>query len=220
MLEGKHDAMVARRVDDIFEDMSESLDRQTGNERLKDSALFNRIDEVIRDKKFLVEVADACDRAYREEARKHSEARGEVAADWMTQELFSAQEREVLLHGRPENSPEVAAVYDKAQKKLATNTAGFYAIQDALGLLHSLHQEDPFIADETLTAVDGDKASPQLMDIFARFAHATWAAGQPFKDRETRPVMQPFDLLSEDEKAKDFVQIHTAAHVLRSRIHG
>lgn len=52
--------------------------------------------------------------------------------------------------------------------------------------------------------------------IFARFANATWKAGQPFRglNRITRPTFTSFYFLGEADIEKDFVQIKMAAEKL------
>jgi len=54
------------------------------------------------------------------------------------------------------------------------------------------------------------------MLLLARFANATWKAGQPFRSlsRITRDNFRPAVLLSDDELKKDFDQIRAAAATL------
>lgn len=96
------------------------------------------------------------------------------------------------------------------EQRIAINIAGFYALECGVGYLakrdhktiDAVLQE---VVDETLDA--GDK------ELLCRFANATWKAGQPFRslDRITRDIFVPFDLLSEEEQLKDWVQIRSAA---------
>ena len=49
---------------------------------------------------------------------------------------------------------------------------------------------------------------------YVRLVHATWAAGQPYRNRETKPIMQAYDTLSPEEAEKDMTQIQAAAKIL------
>ncbi len=59
---------------------------------------------------------------------------------------------------------------------------------------------------------------PKDKMIFARFANATWKAGQPFRGlgRITRATFTPLYFLTEPDIQKDMVQLRTAAQLLLS----
>ncbi len=79
------------------------------------------------------------------------------------------------------------------------------------------HHNGP-VAVKHLKSVANNSMSPEEKMIFARFANATWKAGQPVRDlnRLTRPTFTPFYFLTEADIEKDIVQIRTAAQRLLS----
>jgi hypothetical protein len=103
------------------------------------------------------------------------------------------------------------------EQRIATNLAGFYALECGIGYLVKQRGSD---VEELLSAVVGDLLPAGDKELLCRFANATWKAGQPFRslDRITREVFVPFDLLSEEEKVKDWVQIQNAAKVVLSEL--
>ncbi len=99
-------------------------------------------------------------------------------------------------------------------EKIAINIAGFYALECGLNYLSETQQKLPsVILQEILT----DSLPAKDRELMNRFANATWKTSQPFRslDRITRPVFMPYDLLPEDEKDKDWVQIKSAAKKLK-----
>ena len=99
-------------------------------------------------------------------------------------------------------------------EKIAINIAGFYALECGLNYLSTVQQKLP---SQILHAIITDSLPANDKELLERFANATWKAGQPFRslDRITRPVFMPFDLLSEAEQDKDWVQIQSAARKLQ-----
>jgi hypothetical protein len=99
-------------------------------------------------------------------------------------------------------------------EKIATNLAGFYALESGLGVISERTQETPL---QILDAVVGGTRSEADVLLLARFANATWKAGQPFRalNRITRDTFKPAALLTEDDLKKDLVQIKAAAYRLR-----
>lgn len=95
---------------------------------------------------------------------------------------------------------------------------GFYAVSEGLGMAAEANPSNPTQAHETLIAVIGGTETQQDRSMMSRLAHATWAAGQPFRGRETRPVMKPFDKLLLEEQHKDMVQIRASAATLAARL--
>ncbi|MBX7149949.1 hypothetical protein K1X76_12845 [bacterium] len=99
------------------------------------------------------------------------------------------------------------------RENVAMNLAGFYAVECGVGYLAETTGQNPYdilkqIKDGTLPETD--------MLLLARFANATWKAGQPFRsmDRITRDNFIPAALLSDAELAKDFAQIKAAATIM------
>lgn len=137
-------------------------------------------------------------------------------AQWLDAAYYQGQGQPVpaFLTAEEEN-----AVQEKSAKeeKIAMNLAGFYAVEAGLGVLVERTGETPFalltaIVDQSLPAAD--------MLLLARFANATWKAGQPFRalDRITRDTFIPAAMLADEELQKDFAQISAAAEILVERM--
>ena len=99
------------------------------------------------------------------------------------------------------------------QMKIATSIAGFYAMETALNYLVTTRKGIP---SEILQSLVDKKLSDNDEMIFARFANATWKAGQPFRDlnRISRATFTPFYFLSEPDIEKDLVQVRAAARLM------
>ena len=119
-----------------------------------------------------------------------------------------------------ENKPAQAFISDEEmnamkkksyrEEKIAMNLAGFYATECAMNYLVTTRKVLPSailqeLVDNTIST--GEKS------LFARFANATWKAGQPFRDldRITRETFTPFSFLNEEDIEKDLVQVRAAA---------
>lgn len=102
--------------------------------------------------------------------------------------------------------------------KIATNCAGFYALECGLNYLVTTRQVLPSIILKSL--VDRTISEEDKM-IFARFANATWKAGQPFQElaRIKRDIFTPFYFLSKADIEKDMVQVTAAAEKLLKELH-
>ncbi|MEO6313747.1 MAG: hypothetical protein ABIU63_02725 [Chitinophagaceae bacterium] len=100
-------------------------------------------------------------------------------------------------------------------EKIATNLAGFYALECGLGLLIEQENEKPTAVLEKLVAGKLDSAG---ILVFNRFANATWKTGQPFRDlrRITRATFTVANFLPQFEIVKDYDQVRTAATKLLS----
>lgn len=100
------------------------------------------------------------------------------------------------------------------EEKVATNIAGFYALE--CGLTYLATEQHRLPSDVIATIIDGsiNNADKQLLE---RFANATWKAGQPFigLHRITKENFTPFYFLSAEEIKKDWVQIITVARQLQ-----
>ena len=103
------------------------------------------------------------------------------------------------------------------QIKIATSIAGFYALECGLNYLVTTRNASPSVILQSL--VNNSMSVDDKM-LFARFANATWKAGQPFRDlnRITRETFAPFYFLSEADIEKDLVQIRAAASRLLSAL--
>lgn len=113
----------------------------------------------------------------------------------------------------PFSSPAAdTAVIKKPAKnvKIATNLAGFYALECAVNYLATTRN---LLPSGILQSLLNKTLSKEDEELVARFANATWQAGQPFRglNRIRRAVFTPFDLLSEADVEKDLVQVRAAA---------
>ncbi len=99
------------------------------------------------------------------------------------------------------------------EMKIATSIAGFYALECGLNYLVTTKKMLPSIL---LNSMVNDSLSKEDKMIFARFANATWKAGQPFRglNRITRQTFTPFYFLTESDIDKDLVQVKMAARRL------
>lgn len=103
----------------------------------------------------------------------------------------------------------------KKDEKIATNLAGFYALECGLGAVCAKTNQKP--TDFLQTIVDNKVDSATVL-LLNRFANATWKAGQPFRglDRIKRLTFTVASLLPEDEVKKDYDQILAASGKLLS----
>lgn len=103
------------------------------------------------------------------------------------------------------------------QMKIASSIAGFYALECGLNYLVTKKQVLPSKMLDSL--LNGSLSTADKM-LFARFANATWKAGQPFRglNRIRRDTFTPFYFLNEADIEKDLVQIRAAATILRTKL--
>ena len=148
---------------------------------------------LLQDPAFALEMASWLDAAY-------YKGQGEPVPDFLTPEDETAAKEKSV-----------------AEEKIAMNLAGFYALEAGLGVLAERTGESPVailtdIADGTLPEED--------MLLLARFANATWKAGQPFRslERITRDAFIPVAILSDTELQKDFDQIIAASEKLLEKM--
>lgn len=99
-------------------------------------------------------------------------------------------------------------------EKIAINLAGFYALE--VGLTALMDRTPSATPVALLDAINKGTMSADDLNLLARFANATWKAGQPFRalSRITRDTFKPAALLSADDVAKDVTQIKAAAGLL------
>lgn len=102
---------------------------------------------------------------------------------------------------------------DALEEKIAINMAGFYALET--GLSYFVQSQD-LPPSDILDAISKNSLITDKKNLFLRLANATWKASQPFRsmDRIQRPNFIPFDLLSESEVEKDWVQIKSAGELV------
>lgn len=159
---------------------------------VKDSSTesqFQKISDLLRDKQFALEMAQHMEAAY-----------------------YMAQQQPIPPFLKP---GEDTATIRKSikEEKIATNIAGFYALECGLSYLATTQKKSP---SSVLQSIINDSISKDDKSLFERFANATWKAGQPFRglDRITRSTFTSFDLLEPEEIEKDWVQIKAAAEKL------
>ena len=101
------------------------------------------------------------------------------------------------------------------EEKIATNLAGFYALECGLNYLCRKSNTTPL---EWIEKIINKQADDSAQLILNRFANATWKAGQPFRgiDRIKRPNFISASSLSPEEVQKDYRQILAAATKLKS----
>jgi hypothetical protein len=145
-----------------------------------------KLQSLLRDKDFALEMAQFLDAAY-----------------------YKGIGQAVPPFAKPEEETATAAKSVK-EEKIAINLAGFYALEAGIGYISERDGVSPV---QILQAIVGGSLAKSDMLLLARFANATWKASQPFRSlsRITRDTFKPAVLLSDDELAKDYVQVNNAA---------
>ena len=102
-------------------------------------------------------------------------------------------------------------------QKIAQNLAGFYALEVGMAAIMDRTRATPL---EILDAVNTGSLTSEDTLLLARFAHATWKAGQPFRgiDRIERQTYKTAALLAEEDISNDIAQIKGAALLLGARM--
>jgi hypothetical protein len=102
-------------------------------------------------------------------------------------------------------------------QKIATNVAGFYALECCTNYLVTTRN---ILPSHVLKSVVNNTISKEDKNLFSRFANATWKAGQPFRglNRIERETFTPFYFLSGRDIDKDWVQIKAAAKKLLAEL--
>jgi len=116
------------------------------------------------------------------------------------------------------NTEETALIHKPVKdQKIATNVAGFYALECGLNYLVTTKKTAPGVI---LQSIIENTISPADKDLFSRFANATWKAGQPFRglNRIERETFAPFYFLTKEDIEKDWVQIKAAAGAVLSKL--
>jgi len=147
------------------------------------------IDSLLRDSAFALSMATSLDSAY-------YAGIGEASPGFLTPEEDTA-----------------VVIKQVKDEKIATNLAGFYALECGIGLLCTQSEQTPV---EWLQKIKNGTADSNAVLLLNRFANATWKAGQPFRglSRITRYNFTIASLLSEDEVKKDYYQVTNAASKL------
>lgn len=183
------EAEIKKDQDQIIAATGKLLDAM---QEVKDASLsdqLQKLKELLQDKQFALEMAQHMEAAY-------------YAAQQQPAPAFLQQGEDTATISK-----------STKQEKIATNLAGFYALECGLSYLATAQQKLP---SAVLKALVNDKLDATDKRLFERFANATWKAGQPFRglDRITRAPFVPFDLLTKEEQDKDWVQIRAAAEKL------
>lgn len=165
---------------------------------LTDNLTFAIVDKLIRNKTFLIHTAEACNSAYLNSTCSQQSP------------LFSYVERELLL--KEDNYPIRTS---NGMKKLATNLAGFYAMQEAVFAFSNENRCDPL---DVIKNIASDTPDTKILNLAQRFAHATWLTSNSHRSGFTRKMVMPYDMLSDNDKFLDTVQIVTSAKILLSAI--
>lgn len=130
----------------------------------------------------------------------------------MAKELNAACNNE---HKEFISASEDTAIINKTarEEKIATNLAGFYAVECGVGLLCKQTKLTP---TEWLKKIVGKTADSNAVLLLNRFANATWKASQPFRslNRIMRYNFTGAGYLTAEEIEKDHNQITSAAFFL------
>lgn len=164
--------------------------------------------KLMHDRNFLVDVAIACDQAYRLAEIVKLEGQGQDVPAYLLADLFTGEEKILFCAEMDDRiSPET-------RKKYAQNIASLYGVIDALPYLCGMNTATQ---DSVLQAIVNDSLDLLSKNLLLTFIHTAWAASQPAIDsgRETREVMGPFVSLPKVEQDKDMVQAQAIARVFR-----
>jgi len=130
-------------------------------------------------------------------------------AAYLDSSYYTGENKPVVPFISPE---EMNAIKMKSyrEEKIAMNIAGFYAAECAMNYMVTTRKVLPSSVLQEL--VDNTISTDEKL-LFARFANATWKAGQPFRslDRITRETFTPFNFLNEADVEKDLVQVKAAS---------
>ena len=154
---------------------------------------LRRVDQLLKDRTFAIEIAKHMEAAYYKGLQQNAPPFLKPGEDTST------------------------VMKNVLEEKIATNIAGFYALECGLSYLATADNKLP---TAVLDSILNDNIDHEDKKLFERFANATWKAGQPFRslDRITRKNFTVVDFLSSDEVEKDWVQIKAAAAVLRKSL--
>jgi hypothetical protein len=122
---------------------------------------------------------------------------------------YTAQHKPVPPFLTPEEA-KATVMKPVKEQKIATNIAGFYALECGLNYLVTTQQKRP---SDILKSIAEGTISKADKEVLNRFANATWKAEQPFRglNRITRDTFTPFYFLTEADIEKDWIQVKAAA---------
>ena len=154
---------------------------------------MKKLRSLLQDEKFAVTMATAMDAGY-----------------------YTAQKKPAPPFLSPEEKKSTISKSVKEQK-IATNVAGFYALECGLNYLVTTQHKLP---SDILKSITDGTISTEDRQLLCRFANATWKAGQPFRglDRITRDTFTPFYFLTEADVEKDWVQLKSAAGLVLEKL--
>lgn len=163
---------------------------------VKDSSLnkqMEKIRDLLHNQQYAQEMAAAMDAGYYTSQKKTAPA---------------------FISGKEDTATVQKSVKDQ---KIATNVAGFYALECCTNYLVTTRNVLP---SDVLKSIVDNTISKEDKNLFSRFANATWKAGQPFRglDRIERETFAPFYFLNEADIEKDWVQIKAAAKKLLAEL--
>jgi hypothetical protein len=180
---------VKKDYDQVLAAANKLLPAMQGVKDSSTAAQLQKISLLLKDKQFALEMAQHMEAAY-----------------------YTAQQQAIPPFMKPgEDSTTIKK--SVKEEKIATNIAGFYALECGVSYLATAQKKLP---SAVLQSIIKDSISKSDKMLFERFANATWKAGQPFRglDRITRGTFTCFDLLTPEEVEKDWVQIKAAAEKL------
>jgi hypothetical protein len=150
------------------------------------SAELDRLQTLLRDPVFALDMAQSLDAAY-------YRGQGQTPPPFLKPEELTATTPKSM-----------------REEKIAINLAGFYALETGAGYLAERDRQP--LLDVLQAVADGRRPDADML-LLARFANATWKAGQPFRAlaRISRPAFVPAARLDAVELRKDFAQIRAAA---------
>ncbi len=151
------------------------------------------IDSLLRDESFTIEMAMALDAAYYLQQGK------------MAPPFIAPGGNGFQVEGKDDETG------------VAINLAAFFALECGLDYLCAMSGETPLAWLQKI--VDKNLPIP-TSELLARFANATWKAGQPFRglDRIQKSNFTLFSNLSADAIEKDHQQIENAAALLKTEL--
>ncbi len=139
----------------------------------------------------------------------HSQSYAYEMAAFMDSGYYAGQKQSIppFISSKDDSATIRKSVKDQ---KIATNVAGFYALECGLNYLVTTKKQLPSVILQSIT---DNSISAEDKNLFSRFANATWKASQPFRglNRIERETFAPFYFLNDADIEKDWVQIKSAA---------
>jgi hypothetical protein len=171
----------------LFIACSMSSEKTTNDKQIL--AELNKLNELLRDSSFAVKVANYHEAGYANAT------------------------------GTGQSTPTKDSLIKKSFKedKIATNLAGFYAVECGIGAISKETGKTPV---DILKQIAENHLDSSHVLLLNRFANATWKAGQPFRElsriRRSNFVVAAY--LSKEEVKKDYDQVLAAATLLLTKL--